>query len=102
MWAAFRNKCETWGVPVNEDSLLYGSIFLECKAWFENGWKAKEQNNHKPLFTYSYGEEAYGLVYANDKGGFDVYSIPQYGGDERLEKSFNEYSEAERYSKSFT
>ena len=60
----------------------------------------KKQN--KPLFTYSYGEEAYGIVYANDKGGFDVYSIPQYGGEELLEKSFNEYIEAEQYSKSFT
>ena len=45
MWKAFREKCIAWHVPMNEDSLQFGSVFLECKAWFDLGWEAKEKQN---------------------------------------------------------
>ena len=39
-WQAFYQKCLEWGVPINDESLEYGSVFLECKAWFSLGWDA--------------------------------------------------------------
>ncbi len=57
------------------------------------------------VFKQSFGEESYGLVYHNEQNGmYEVYEIPQYGGQERLEGVFNEheYEAAVAYAKSFT
>ncbi len=53
------------------------------------------------VFKYSYGEESYGLVYDND-GKFDVYEIPQYGGQPCFNKTFECVDDAIEYAKSFT
>ena len=56
----------------------------------------------KLLFTYSYGDESFGLVYEDGLGRFDVYSIQQYGGEERYEDTFIHYDKAVEYASSFT
>ena len=40
-WDKFYPLCKEWGVPINDESLEYGSIFIMCKVWFTNGWEAK-------------------------------------------------------------
>lgn len=40
-WDAFHAKIVEWGVPVGDDCLDYGSVFLNCKACFELGWEAR-------------------------------------------------------------
>lgn len=36
------------------------------------------------VYTKSYGEEAYGLVYRNAAGEYVVFEVPPYGGEEQL------------------
>ena len=61
-------------------------------------------NNLKLVNSHSYGEESYGLVYINVNGEYEVWDIPQYGGEERHQKTFSscELDDAIAYSKSFT
>lgn len=56
------------------------------------------------VFTKSYGEGAYGFVYLNAAGEYEVYEVPQYGGVERLELTFpaDQYAAAVEYACSFT
>jgi hypothetical protein len=58
----------------------------------------------KEVFVESYGEEAYGFVYELDDGSFSVYSVPQYGGEERHEGDFtaDEFEVAKAFACSFT
>jgi hypothetical protein len=56
----------------------------------------------KLIFSHSYGEESYGLVYQNELGLYDVYEIPQYGGDEQYYKTYNSLEDAVQAAKSFT
>ena len=58
----------------------------------------------KEVFVKSYGEEAYGFVYELDDGSFSVYSVPQYGGEERHEGDFtaDEFEVAKAFACSFT
>ena len=61
-------------------------------------------NNLKLIHSHSYGEESYGLVYLNTNGEYEVWDIPQYGGKEMHDKTFNssELQAAIAYSMSFT
>jgi len=47
-WNAFYEKCVEWGIPINDESLEYGSVFLECKAWFSLGWEAAKSTVKSP------------------------------------------------------
>jgi hypothetical protein len=55
------------------------------------------------VYTKSYGEGAYGFVYRNAAGEYEVYEVPQYGGKERFERVFpaDQYDAAVAYSCSF-
>lgn len=54
------------------------------------------------VFSYSYGDESYGLVYQNDFGSYDVYEIPQFGDEEQFLKTFQSIDDAIEYAKSLT
>jgi hypothetical protein len=56
----------------------------------------------KLLFTHSYGEEAYGLVYQNELGLYEVYEVPQYGGEEQYYDTYHSLDRAIQAAKSFT
>jgi hypothetical protein len=56
----------------------------------------------KLLFTHSYGEEAYGLVYQNELGLYEVYEVPQYGGEEQYYDTYHSLDHAIQAAKSFT
>jgi hypothetical protein len=56
----------------------------------------------KKVFSHSYGEEAYGLVYQNELGLYEVYEIPQYGGEEQYYKTYRSLDDAVLAAKSFT
>lgn len=55
----------------------------------------------KLIYEYYYGEDSYGLVY-KDINGFHVYEIPQYGGEERFCKTFDNFEEAKKLVESYT
>jgi hypothetical protein len=56
------------------------------------------------VFVKSYGEGAYGIVYRNAAGEYEVYEVPLYGGVERLEQTFpaDQLEEAKAFAQSFT
>jgi len=56
----------------------------------------------KQVFSYSYGAESYGIVYQNEMGLYEVYEIPQYGGNERYYQTYNSIDDAIQAAKSFT
>jgi len=56
----------------------------------------------KQVFSYSYGAESYGIVYQNEVGLYEVYEIPQYGGNERYYQTYNSIDDAIQAAKSFT
>lgn len=56
----------------------------------------------KLIFSHSYGEESYGLVYQNELGLYEVYEISQYGGYEQYYKTYDSLNDAIQASKSFT
>lgn len=45
-------------------------------------------------FFLDLGEEASVLVYRNDQDLFELWDVPQYGGDERYYKTYNTLDEA--------
>ena len=56
----------------------------------------------KQVFSNSYGEGSFGLVYQNELGLYEVYEVPQYGGDEQYYKTYNSLDDAVQVAKSFT
>ena len=56
----------------------------------------------REVFRYSYGEEAYGIVYEDNEGFYHVYEIPQYGGEERFVEKFTIHALAIKCATSFT
>ena len=56
----------------------------------------------KQVFSNSYGEGSFGLVYQNELGLYEVYEVPQYGGDEQYYKTYNLLDDAVQAAKSFT
>ena len=55
------------------------------------------------VYTKSYGEGAYGFVSRNAVGEYEVFEVPQYGGEERREGIFpaDQYDDAVAYACSF-
>ena len=56
----------------------------------------------KQVFSYSYGEGSYGIVYQNEMGLYEVYEIPQYGGYKQYYRTYNSIDDAIQAAKSFT
>lgn len=56
----------------------------------------------KQVFSISLGEESYGLVYENSESLFEVWEIPQYGGEERFYKTFDSLDDAIKVAKSLS
>ena len=45
-------------------------------------------------FCTSLGEESYGLVYRNDQNLFELWEIPQYGGEKRYYATYDSLDDA--------
>lgn len=39
-WQAFKAECIKNEIPMDEDALEYGSLFISFKYWFDMGWEA--------------------------------------------------------------
>ena len=56
----------------------------------------------KKVFSHDYGSEATGIVYQNELGLYEVYEIPEFGGEEQYYKTYNSLDDAIQAAKSFT
>lgn len=54
------------------------------------------------IFKHKYGDGAYGLLYKNEQGTYDVYEIPLYGGEEQFVKNWVNLAPAVEHTKSLT
>lgn len=54
------------------------------------------------IFKHKYGDGAYGLLYKNEQGTYDVYEIPLYGGEEQFVKNWVNLAPAVEHAKSLT
>ena len=43
-WHAYKSICIKNEIPLDEDALEFGSLFISFKYWFEMGWVASEEN----------------------------------------------------------
>ena len=53
------------------------------------------------VFKQRYADEAYGLVYETSEGLYQVYEIPQYGGEESYYETYHTLEAAIEAAKSF-
>lgn len=56
----------------------------------------------KKVFSHDYGSEAAGIVYQNEFGLYEVYEVPEFGGEEQYYKTYNSLDDAIQAAKSFT
>jgi hypothetical protein len=63
--------------------------------------ETNREHKMKLLFTHSYGESEYGLVYQNEQGLYEVYEVPQYGGEEQYLDTYHSLDDAVQAAKSF-